>query len=221
MEILVGIGGLLLVLAAFLLARTVRNLRRRRFMRAGGSCAGGIGSAALAFPVLVVAFGYFSYARLTDEQLVSTVEFSQLGDSEFEARLMVPGQRDRFFHLRGNEWQIDARLVNWKPPLTVLGLDPIYQLERISGRYSEIGREQTEPRTVHSLASDYPVDLWKIAGKYPFLMPGVDAYYGTATYVPMADGARFAVSLSRDALIARPANDVARDILGSWNGSSR
>ena len=48
-------------------------------------------------------------------------------------------------------------------------------------------------------------------------MPGVDAYYGTATYVPMVDRARYDVSLSRDALIARPANDAAREALGDWD----
>jgi hypothetical protein len=32
----------------------------------------------------------------------------------------------------------------------------------------------------------------------------------------MADGARYDVSLSRDALIARPANDIARQALGNW-----
>ncbi len=31
-----------------------------------------------------------------------------------------------------------------------------------------------------------------------------------------ADGARFDVSLSRDALIARPINDAAREAVGRW-----
>jgi hypothetical protein len=48
------------------------------------------------------------------------------------------------------------------------------------------------------------------------LAPGIDAYYGSATYVPMADGARFEVSLSRDALIARPGNDKAVEAVGKW-----
>ena len=47
-------------------------------------------------------------------------------------------QMDRFLTLRGDEWQMDARVVNWKPPATLLGLDPIYQLDRLSGRYSDI-----------------------------------------------------------------------------------
>ena len=48
------------------------------------------------------------------------------------------------------------------------------------------------------------------------LPPGVDAYYGTATYLPMADGAKFEVTLSRTALLTRPANDAARDAIGNW-----
>jgi hypothetical protein len=221
MEILASIGGLFLVLAVVFLGRTVVNVRRRRVMRACGSSVCSLSSVAIAAPVLLLVFNFYSYARLTDERLVCQVHFSQVATNEFAARLMIAGQHDRIYRLLGNEWQIDARLVNWKPPLTILGLDPIYQLERISGRYSEIDREQTEPRTVHALSADNPIDVLKIAGKYPFLMPGVDAYYGTATYVPMADGARFAVSLSRDALIARPANDIARAVVRHWNNGAR
>jgi hypothetical protein len=221
MAILAAIGVVLLILAIWLLWRTLHNLRHRHVFRASCSCVASACLAGLALPALVLAFGYYSYARLTEETLVSTVSFREIKSHDFEARLMIAGQRDRIFRLLGNEWQIDARLVNWTPPLTILGLDPIFKLERISGRYSDIELERSEARSVYALAADTPIDIWKIAGKYPFLMPGVDAYYGTATYVPMADGARFAVSLSRDALIARPANDVAREIVGRWNNRDR
>jgi hypothetical protein len=98
----------------------------------------------------------------------------------------------------------------------VLGLDPIYRLERLSGRYTDIRREQTEVRTVHQLTDPLAVDVWTVARRFPVLTPGIDAYYGSATYVPMADGARFTVSLSRDALVARPANNAARAAVGDW-----
>ena len=60
------------------------------------------------------------------------------------------------------------------------------------------------------------LDLWSLARNFPRLAPGVDAYYGSATYLPMADGARYRVTLSRDALIARPVNDPARKAVGNW-----
>jgi hypothetical protein len=203
-------------MSIFFLSRIFLNLRRRRAFRAGGAGLGFVASAAMLSAAAIVALSYYSYARLTDEQQISTLEFRRVAPHEFQARLMIDGQRDRFFNLKGDEWQIDARLVSWLPPMTVLGLDPIYRLERLSGRYSEIDREQTEVRTVHALATELPVDIWTLARRFPVLAPGVDAYYGSATYVPMADGARYDVTLSRDALVARPANDAAREAVGDW-----
>lgn len=92
----------------------------------------------------------------------------------------------------------------------------MYQLERLSGRYTSIERERTSPRTVHDLVGERALDLWSLARNYPAFTPGIDAYYGTATYLPMADGARFRISLSRDALVARPANEAARHAVGDW-----
>ncbi|MDH4047547.1 MAG: hypothetical protein OEW68_08290 [Gammaproteobacteria bacterium] len=216
MGVLLAIAGVFLLLSIYFLSKTFLCLKRHRFVRAGGSALSCIASAAVMAAAAVVALSYYSYVRLTDEQLITTVEFRRVAPQEFQARLITRGQRDRFFNLKGDEWQIDARLVNWMPPMTILGLDPIYQLERLSGRYSEIDREQTEARTVHSLTTELPIDVWKVARRFPRLAPGIDAYYGSATYVPMADGARYDVSLSRDALIARPANEIAQKAVGDW-----
>lgn len=205
------------LLALLFLWHAVRCTRRGRLLRAGGSCLSCIVAAGIAGAAIVLTFAYVSYERLTAEHVISSIQFRAEGPDLYEARLMVPGERDRTFALRGDEWQIDARLINWKPPVTILGLDPIYRLERLSGRYSAIHRERSEARTVHSLGGEQPVDLWKLARRFPTFLPGVDAYYGTATYVPMADGARYEVSLSRDALIARPANAAAERALGRWN----
>ena len=57
------------------------------------------------------------------------IEFRQSAPGEYTARLMIEGETDRLLPLRGDEWQMDARVVTWKPPATILGLDPIYQLE--------------------------------------------------------------------------------------------
>jgi hypothetical protein len=221
MNLLLATSAVFTLFALLFLARTVRCTRHGRLLRAGGSCLSCIVSAGIAGAAIVLTFAYYSYERLTAEQVISSIEFRAEGPNLYRARLMVPGRQDRLYELRGDEWQIDARLINWKPPVTILGLDPIYRLERLSGRYSAIDRERREARTVHALAEDTPVDLWQLARRFPILLPGVDAYYGTATYVPMADGARYDVSLSRDALIARPANDAARTALGRWHEPSR
>ena len=219
MILLIAISLILSLFALLLLGRSLGHTRRGRLLRAGGSFAGGITSAGLGGAGILFILSYVSYERLTDEKLVGVIEFAQTAPEEYTARLMIDGERDRLLTLSGDEWQLDARILTWQPPATILGLDPVYQLERLSGRYSEIDREINDTRTVHDLSDQKLVDLWTVARRFPLLMPGVDAYYGTATYVPMADAARFRVTLSRDALIARPVNDPARKAVGNWSQS--
>jgi len=209
------------VVATFLSFRylfgALTSLRRGQIARAGGAGVGCVVAAAFAGAGIMLLLSYASYGRLTAEKRVAQLEFRRLSADEFQARLMIDRQPDRFFTLRGDEWQIDARIVTWKPPMTILGLDPIYQLDRLSGRYAEIGRERSETRTVYPLSPALPADLWRFARRFPLLAPGVDARYGTATFLPMADGARFEVTLSRDALIARPGNERAIEAIGGWH----
>jgi hypothetical protein len=216
MNLLLAASTVFTLVALYFLFSMLRHARRRRPIRATRSLAGGVLSGALGSASILLAFSYYGYGRLIDEQQVSRIEFSQTMPGEYTARLMIDGQMDRFMTLRGDEWQMDARVVNWKPPATLLGLDPIYQLDRLSGRYADISDEINEQRTVHALSDDLPLDVWYVARKFPVLMPGVDAYYGTATYLPMADGARFEVALTRTALIARPLNEAARNAVGEW-----
>lgn len=216
MGLLLTASAVFTFIALYFVFSMTRHARRRRPVRATRSLAGGVISGAMGSASILLAFSYYGYGRLIDEQLVSRIEFSQSAANEYTARVMIDGEIDRLLVLRGDEWQMDARVINWKPPATLFGLDPIYQLDRLSGRYSDIDDEMTEERTVHALSEEMTLDVWRVAHKFPVLMPGVDAYYGTATYLPMADGARFEVTLSRTALLARPVNDAAREAVGNW-----
>ena len=216
MNLLLTLSAVFTVIALYFVFSMTRHARRRRPVRATRSLAGGAVSGCAGAASILLAFSYYGYGRLIDETLVSRIEFTEFAPGEYTARVMIDGKTDRLLDLRGDEWQMDARVINWKPPATLLGLDPIYQLDRLSGRYSDIDDEMTEKRTVHALSDELTLDVWRVARKFPALMPGVDAYYGTATYLPMADGARFEVSLTRTALIARPVNEAAREAVGAW-----
>ena len=216
MNVLVAASAIFTLIGLLFLAGTLRAIRRGRLLRASSSFVSGAMSVSLGAIAAMILVSYLGYERRTDEQLVGVIEVRRNAPEEYTARRMVDGELDRLLTLRGDEWQLDARVVTWQPPATILGLEPVYQLERLSGRYTSIERERSAERTVHALAEERPLDLWSLARRFPRLSPGVDAYYGTATYVPMADGARFRITLSRDALIARPINDPAREAVGEW-----
>ena len=216
MNVFIAVSAILALVAVLYLGATLRHLASRNFLRAGGTATACATTGALGTVGILLFMSYLGYERLTAEQLVGVIEFTQDAPQTYTARLMVDGRLDRLLPIYGDEWQIDARVITWKPPATILGFEPVYQLERLSGRYTSIDNERSQPRTVHDLAEERPLDLWTFARNFPRLTPGVDAYYGTATYVPMADGARFRITLSRDALIARPLNEAAREAVGDW-----
>jgi hypothetical protein len=131
--------------------------------------------------------------------------------------LTYPDGSTQQFVLRGDEWQLDARVLKWKPVANILGFDTGYRLERLSGRYSDVASERTEPRTVYALTPDALIDVWNLAQRHSAWLPAVDAYYGSATYLPMADGAKFAISVSQSGLVARSENDAGRGAIDVWH----
>jgi len=100
---------------------------------------------------------------------------------------------------------------------TLIGFDTVYRLERLSGRYASVAAERSSPRSVHDLADDTtPVDIWSFVRQYHQYIPFADALYGSAVYVPMSEGAEYAVTVSASGLVVRPGNDAARKAVGGW-----
>src|ERR1700741_5220470 len=61
-----------------------------------------------------VALDLRTYLRLTAEQQVATLSFAALGPQDFRATLTDAGGRVRTVELRGDDWELDARVLKWK-----------------------------------------------------------------------------------------------------------
>src|SRR3990170_2194066 len=137
-----------------------------------------------------------------------------LGPQRYELLLVREGEPSQRFELRGDEWQIDARVLKWRGLGSLLGFDTVYRFERLSGRYADNDLERKAARSVHALSPQGTVDFWQLLKKYHGYMPLADALYGSAAYVPMADGAQYVVSVSATGLLIRPLNDAASKAVG-------
>ncbi len=158
-----------------------------------------------------------SYQRLTYEQPAGELQFTKHGDRSFEAQLSYPDGERATFPLRGDEWQVDARVLKWHAFANLVGFDAAYRLERISGRYTHIEDERSQLRTVYDLHAAGRIDPWELVHRYRSWIPWMDALYGSATFLPMADGGLYEIKVSQSGLIARPLNQAARDSVGSWH----
>jgi hypothetical protein len=201
---------ILAILGTLLAAIGLRRLFRARFVTGTGSLLVAfvfLGVSGLAF---VVGTNLHTYARLTYEAPLAELVFEARGPQRFRATLArIPSGDMQVFMMNGDEWQLDARVLKWRGWANLLGLDAQYRLERLSGRYRSIEQEKNAPRSVYGLSDNPGIDLWTWAQDHPRWLPFVDSIYGSATYLPMVDGARYRVSLTQSGLIARAVNPAA------------
>lgn len=210
------IVALLLAAGLFFLGLAGARIRRRRRLAAVRSAGMGCGCLGLGVLLAAAALNLYTYARLTYEQPVATITFERQSERRYTARLEQPDKPPRVYGLAGDEWQLDARVLKWRAPANLLGLDAHYRLERLSGRYVDVENETARLRTVHGLSAERGLDIWDMSRRYQRWLPLVDTHYGSAAYLPMADDARFSVSLTQSGLIARAENEAARKAAARW-----
>ena len=225
MSYLTLLSALIAVLGLAFTATGVRRLFQRRFLKAAGLEFSGIIFLLLASSFLLLASNLYTYQRLVYEQAIAEITFQQRAHQEFNADIQaLDSNFQQTVYLKGDEWQLDTQVLTWQGVATLFGLDANYRLHRISGRYVDIDEEQQSPRSVFSLVKKQALvksekfDLWQFAHNHQNWLHWVDAAYGSAVFLPMTDGAKYSVAISRTGLIARPANDEARKAVSQWIG---
>jgi hypothetical protein len=191
------------LLAVALLVAGLVGLRRGRWL---GSAAGVlVGLLCLALAALAGTIGVAArgYRALTHEEVAAVVVAEPLGPQRFRATLRFPDGREERFEVLGDAVYVDAFIVKWHPMANVLGLHTGYELDRVGGRYADIGAEQTRPRTIVRLGEPRPVQLIQLIQWFPFLGGIVDAQYGSATFVPIRGPMTLELRVSTSGLLFR------------------
>lgn len=159
--------------------------------------------------ILVASVNLNTYKNLSQETPLATIEFEELKHEQgrFITTLTMQDGLARRYELKGDQWQIDARIIKWDSSAAKLGLKPLYQLERLSGRYSGTDEQNTSEQTANELLIKKGVDIWKLAKQFKAFLPFIDASYGAATYQNMQNGLKYEISLTQSGLISRLMNN--------------
>ena len=161
----------------------------------------------------VVAFNLIHYTTVDEGQVIATLRFNQISEQEFDVELVDRENKKKLFRVSGDQWQLDVRLI--KVLAFIDGDLPAYKLDRLSGRFLSLEQENQTQRTAHDLLGEQLVDTWPWFANKKWLN-FVQAKYGSATYMPMANGAIYQVRLFHDGLDAAAVNDQAKQALGDW-----
>jgi hypothetical protein len=190
------VGAVLLIgsLVALFRARPVAFLLR---------LLGGALLTTLAALLATVTIGTAGYRALTHEVSAAHITVRPLGGKRFQATVQFPDGRVASYDLAGDEIYVDAHILKWRPIANIAGLHTAYELDRIAGRYQALSEEQNQPRTVHSLGTDKPIDMFHLRRRYTMLEPLLDAEYGSASFVPVNRPAEFDVRVSTTGVLIR------------------
>lgn len=209
-----AVGVALLALLALLVA--ARILWRSDWLLGWLRGSAGLLLLALAGLIALVANDVRSYQPLPEGKPLVTLSFQALGPQRYQVSLLQ-GAEERLITLEGDLWQLDARLLYWKGLAGLIGLQPGYRLEQVSGRFLAIEQQDVAQFTRVALsASPYGIDLWRWlrAGQHDLFL--LDAQARRVTYLPMADGAVYSVSLTPAGLLAQPMTQAADQALKDW-----
>ncbi|MBX2807786.1 MAG: cation/multidrug efflux pump [Cellvibrionaceae bacterium] len=215
-------GYLLLTLFGFALAAllafvTLRLLFVRNWFL--GWLRGMLGMVLIATVLIVtaVAFDIYSYRQVLAEQTIATISFTAIAPQHYRASFVDNNGHAQDYELRGDQWQLDSRIIKWQGIFATLGMKTGYRLERISGRYLSLDDERNKARSVYPLSTSIAgIDLWQWLNDRQNTGV-VDARYGNSTFLPMVDGGQYQVAISVSGLLARPLNQPARDAVAQWH----
>lgn len=170
----------------------------------------------LSLMIVAFAWDFLAYNVVTQDKTVATVSVTKVGKQQYQLDVALPEGETSSYNVSGDLWQLDARLITWVGLMDVIGLEPGYRLDRLSGRYISLEQERSEVRTVYDMNNDYSIiNVWSVINNNSWL-PWVSAKYGSATYLPMKDGALYSVTLTQQGLIARPLNESAEKAIDTW-----
>ncbi len=211
------LAGVIIVVALFVVLMAGRLLFKGSWFLGWLRGMGGFLLLLASILLALAAFDFYSYKQLSKEQTVATISFTKLDEQRYQVSLVDSDGLERMYELSGDLWQLDARIIKWNRTFAGIGLTPGYRLDRLSGRYYSLEKEHTAERTVYQLSTSKSVlDIWAWLRDYGQNLAVIDASYGSATYLPMDDGALFSVSLSSTGLLSRPLNDRAKQAVEGW-----
>lgn len=210
------LAGLLILLAGMIVILACRMLFKGNWLFGWLKGMTGILLATTAVLLVLMALDFHSYKQFQQEQSIANLSFSKIAPQHFTVSLVDSDGVEWVHELKGDLWQLDAKIIKWNTTIAGLGLSPGYRLDRLSGRYYSLEMEQSEQRTVYQLESSSTLDLWSWLREYGQKINILDASYGSATYLPMEDGALFSVTLSNTGLLTRPLNSRAKAAVDGW-----
>ncbi|MDY0249281.1 MAG: hypothetical protein RBR45_04400 [Pseudomonas sp.] len=164
----------------------------------------------------LLAYDISTYQKIPEDQPLFTLSVQAQSAQRYQVTILE-GATERSFLLDGDLWQLDARQLKWKGLADLIGLQPGYRLQTLNGRFLAIEQQELAQFTQVDLAQSlYGIDFWYWLRSLQKDLLIVDTNALRVSYLPIADGAVYSVSLVPTGLLAKPLNSAAQQALKDW-----
>lgn len=152
----------------------------------------------------------WSYHTASVGKVVANVSIYQLGDQSYDVTITDGDGHEFRSMVRGDQWQLDVRLIRWQGPGAANEPQVLYRLHRLSGRYLQLEQERSQERSAFDLQQSRWIDVWQLLSGYSLWLK---AEQGRAQFMPLVNGAMFAIHADIQGVVAHPMNDVAQQAM--------
>lgn len=151
------------------------------------------------------------YFRVIEPRTTAgTLTFSKVGNQQYEAVLSGAGE-ERRVRLTGDLWELEVEVLRWHGLASLIGLQDGYRMHRLLGRYIALEQQRDAGSALSANFNPTPPwrDLWVWADRLEsHSLVQADAF--EVRFVPLVDGARFALEIGPTGLSPEPLNAQAR-----------
>ncbi len=163
---------------------------------------------------LVIAAPFYIHSRFNTQHPIARLQFVRLGEQHYIAELQTPTRhrgdfcQSENYPIWGDQWQLDASFLRWKGVAVMLGFESRYRLDRLSGRYHSVERQNARGKLVHSLSPKLWLNLFDGLNLDPENIDGqssilVDTVFGSSVYLNIDTKKVYTVFQTEDGLIAK------------------
>ena len=155
--------------------------------------------------ILFAIISVLGFRQMISETPIATIRFLDSTPGEYQAQLTYHNGTITDFKLKGDTWQISARILKWKPWASLFGMHPKVILENISS----FNQGSNQILSKHVLSYSTKINLAAIAKEYKGWLNWYDSIYGISIHMPVQNKALYTIYLTQSGLAVKPSNRAA------------
>ncbi len=204
LNIFVIVSLLCAFLSLYFLVGLARQIKRVKILASIKKLLGLSLFSAISILASLLFFGVQGYQGLTHETLVAHVIIVPIEKQRYNAIVEFKNGEQRKFELAGDEIMFEANVLKWRSWAQIFGLETVYRMDRIRGRFKSIDDERTKKATIYSLNGNASVSISDWREKYQNLSYLLDVEHGSASYTSADSVSYYDLMITSSGLLLRP-----------------